>query len=110
MSETPPTIDGRVGSPTASTSHSRVDHRRLPAEHQLDEHQLAKDDLQAPAVADLAAHRELRAEAVQVYINGVASEVHGARPYSKVKILAAVMLAALVILIVVIAVSSSGDG
>ncbi len=46
----------------------------------------------------------------QVYINGVTGEVHGARPYSKVKILTAVMLAALVIVIIVIAVSASGDG
>ncbi|MDG2438976.1 MAG: hypothetical protein P8M10_06640, partial [Ilumatobacter sp.] len=46
----------------------------------------------------------------QVYINGVTGEVHGSRPYSKVKILTAVMLAALVIVVVVIAVSASGSG
>jgi len=46
----------------------------------------------------------------QVYINGVTGEVHGSRPYSKVKILTAVMLAALVIVAVVIAVSASGSG
>jgi DNA-directed RNA polymerase subunit M/transcription elongation factor TFIIS len=46
----------------------------------------------------------------QVYINGVTGEVHGARPYSKVKILTAVMLVALVIVIIAIAVSAGGGG
>ncbi|MDG1785136.1 MAG: hypothetical protein P8H61_04400, partial [Ilumatobacter sp.] len=46
----------------------------------------------------------------QVYINGVTGEVHGARPYSKVKILTAVMLAALILVVIVIAVSASGGG
>ena len=44
----------------------------------------------------------------QVYINGVTGEVHGARPYSKVKI--ALAVAAALVLVVVLAVVFSGSG
>ena len=47
----------------------------------------------------------------QVYINGVTGEVHGARPYSKVKIITAVAIAvALAILIAVIVTVAKGGG
>ncbi len=46
----------------------------------------------------------------QVYINGVTGEVHGARPYSKVKIIAAVAVALLLVIIVVVAVQAGGGG
>ncbi len=46
----------------------------------------------------------------QVYINGVTGEVHGARPYSRVKIAVAVALAVLVVILVVIALSAGGGG
>lgn len=44
----------------------------------------------------------------QVYINGVTGEVHGARPYSKVKIITAVVVAVLVIALIAAAVSAGG--
>ena len=46
----------------------------------------------------------------QVYINGVTGEVHGARPYSKVKIIAAVAAVLLVVIIIAVAVSAGGGG
>ncbi len=46
----------------------------------------------------------------QVYINGVTGEVHGSRPYSKVKIIAAVAVAVLLVIIVVVAVQAGGGG
>lgn len=46
----------------------------------------------------------------QVYINGVTGEVHGARPYSKVKIITAVVVAVLLVAIIAIAVSAGGGG
>ncbi|MEP4650767.1 MAG: hypothetical protein ABJ314_11325, partial [Ilumatobacter sp.] len=46
----------------------------------------------------------------QVYINGVTGEVHGARPYSKVKIIAAVTVAILLVIIVIVAVQAGGGG
>ena len=46
----------------------------------------------------------------QVYINGVTGEVHGARPFSKVKIITAVVIAVLVIALIAVAVSAGGSG
>ena len=46
----------------------------------------------------------------QVYINGVTGEVHGARPYSKVKIITAIVIAVVVITIIAVAVSAGGSG
>ena len=46
----------------------------------------------------------------QVYINGVTGEVHGSRPFSKVKIIAAVSLAALLVIIIIVAVQAGGGG
>ncbi|MFN3254139.1 MAG: hypothetical protein ACE37B_00455 [Ilumatobacter sp.] len=46
----------------------------------------------------------------QVYINGVTGEVHGARPYSKVKIAIAIVVALVIIAAIAIAVSASGGG
>ena len=46
----------------------------------------------------------------QVYINGVTGEVHGARPYSKVKIITAIVVAVLVIALIAVAVSAGGGG
>jgi predicted RNA-binding Zn-ribbon protein involved in translation (DUF1610 family) len=46
----------------------------------------------------------------QVYINGVTGEVHGARPFSKVKIITAVLVAVLVIALIAVAVSAGGSG
>ncbi|MFT4772803.1 MAG: putative RNA-binding Zn-ribbon protein involved in translation (DUF1610 family) [Ilumatobacter sp.] len=46
----------------------------------------------------------------QVYINGVTGEVHGARPFSKVKIITAVVIAVLVITLIAVAVSAGGSG
>ncbi|MEL6891828.1 MAG: hypothetical protein AAFP84_09540 [Actinomycetota bacterium] len=46
----------------------------------------------------------------QVYINGVTGEVHGQRPYSKVKIAIAATLAAIVLIAIVVAVSASRSG
>jgi len=46
----------------------------------------------------------------QVYINGVTGEVHGARPYSKVKIAIAVAIALLLVIVIVVAVSAGGGG
>ncbi len=46
----------------------------------------------------------------QVYINGVTGEVHGQRPYSKVKIAIAVTLALIVVIGIIIAVSAGGGG
>ncbi len=47
----------------------------------------------------------------QVYINGVTGEVHGARPYSKVKIAIAVTLAVILAILIIVAISASGgDG
>lgn len=46
----------------------------------------------------------------QVYINGVTGEVHGARPYSKVKIAFAVALALLVVIAIFVVMSASGGG
>ncbi len=46
----------------------------------------------------------------QVYINGVTGEVHGSRPYSKVKIIAAVAAALLLVIIVIVAVQAGGGG
>lgn len=46
----------------------------------------------------------------QVYINGVTGEVHGARPYSKVKIITAVAVVLLVVILIAVAVSASGGG
>jgi predicted RNA-binding Zn-ribbon protein involved in translation (DUF1610 family) len=46
----------------------------------------------------------------QVYINGVTGEVHGARPYSKVKIITAVVVAVLVIALIAVAVSAGRGG
>jgi hypothetical protein len=45
----------------------------------------------------------------QVYINGVTGEVHGARPYSKVKIITAVVLALLVVTLIAVAMSAGGS-
>lgn len=45
----------------------------------------------------------------QVYINGVTGEVHGARPYSKVKIITAVVLAVLVVTLIAVAMSAGGS-
>ena len=44
----------------------------------------------------------------QVYINGVTGEVHGARPYSKVKIAAAVALAVILAIVIIVAIQASG--
>lgn len=44
----------------------------------------------------------------QVYINGVTGEVHGQRPYSKVKIAAAAVAAAIVLTLVIVLWSRSG--
>jgi hypothetical protein len=44
----------------------------------------------------------------QVFINGATGEVHGQRPWSKVKIAAAV-IAALIVIVVLIVLLSSGD-
>ena len=46
----------------------------------------------------------------QVYINGVTGEVHGARPFNKVKIITAIVVAVLVIALVAVAVSARGGG
>ena len=46
----------------------------------------------------------------QVYINGVTGEVHGARPYSKVKIAIAVAIAVAIVILIMIAVSAGGGG
>lgn len=46
----------------------------------------------------------------QVYINGVTGEVHGARPYSRVKIAAAIIAVVLLIIIIAVAVSAGGGG
>jgi hypothetical protein len=46
----------------------------------------------------------------QVYINGVTGEVHGARPYSKAKIITAIALVVLVIVLIIVAVSAGGGG
>lgn len=46
----------------------------------------------------------------QVYINGVTGEVHGARPFSKVKIITAVVIALVVIAVIAVAVSAGGSG
>ena len=46
----------------------------------------------------------------QVYINGVTGEIHGARPYSKVKIAAAVTAVVLLIIIIAVAVSLGRGG
>lgn len=46
----------------------------------------------------------------QVYINGVTGEVHGNRPYSKVKIISAVAAAVLLVIIVIVAVQAGGGG
>jgi hypothetical protein len=46
----------------------------------------------------------------QVYINGVTGEVHGARPYSKVKIAVAVLVAVTLVILIIIAVSAGGGG
>lgn len=46
----------------------------------------------------------------QVYINGVTGEVHGARPYSKVKIIAAVAVAVLLVIIIIVAIQAGGGG
>ncbi len=46
----------------------------------------------------------------QVYINGVTGEVHGARPYSKVKIITAIVVAVLVIALIAVAVTAGGGG
>lgn len=45
-----------------------------------------------------------------VYINGVTGEVHGARPYSKVKIIAASTLAVLLVILIIVAVQMAGGG
>lgn len=44
----------------------------------------------------------------QVYINGVTGEVHGARPYSKVKIAVAATVATIVVILLIIAFSAAG--
>lgn len=46
----------------------------------------------------------------QVYINGVTGEVHGSRPYSKVKIAFAITLAVLLLIVIIVALSASGGG
>jgi len=46
----------------------------------------------------------------QVYINGVTGEVHGQRPYSKVKIAIAVVLALIVAIALIVAFTASGGG
>ena len=46
----------------------------------------------------------------QVYINGVTGEVHGQRPYSKVKIAIAVVLALIVAIALFVAFTASGGG
>ncbi len=46
----------------------------------------------------------------QVYMNGVTGEIHGARPYSKVKIAAAIALAVVLLIVIIVAVSVSGGG
>ncbi len=46
----------------------------------------------------------------QVYINGVTGEVHGARPYSKVKIVFAVAAGVILAILLVVAVNASGGG
>jgi len=46
----------------------------------------------------------------QVYINGVTGEIHGARPYSKVKIAVAVTAAVIVLILLIVAYSLAGGG
>ena len=46
----------------------------------------------------------------QVYINGVTGEVHGQRPYSKVKIAIAVTLAVILLITLIVVFGSSGEG
>ena len=46
----------------------------------------------------------------QVYINGVTGEVHGARPYSKVKIAAAAIAATVLVIAIVVAIMVSRGG
>ncbi len=46
----------------------------------------------------------------QVYINGVTGEVHGARPYSKVKIAVAVVIALILLTVIIVAISAGGGG
>ncbi len=46
----------------------------------------------------------------QVYINGVTGEVHGARPYSKVKIAIAVSIAVVLVVLIIVAISAGGGG
>jgi Zn finger protein HypA/HybF involved in hydrogenase expression len=46
----------------------------------------------------------------QVYINGVTGEVHGARPYSKVKIGIAVAAGLILLILIIIAFSAAGGG
>ncbi len=46
----------------------------------------------------------------QVYINGVTGEVHGARPYSKAKIIAAVAVVLVLVIIIAVAASAAGGG
>lgn len=46
----------------------------------------------------------------QVYINGVTGEVHGARPYSKVKIMAAIAVALILVVVIAVAVSAGRGG
>ncbi len=46
----------------------------------------------------------------QVYMNGVTGEIHGARPYSKTKILVAVAAVALIIVAIAVAIAVSNGG
>ncbi|WP_040493324.1 hypothetical protein [Ilumatobacter nonamiensis] len=46
----------------------------------------------------------------QVYINGATGEVHGSRPYSKVKIAFAVTAALILLIVIIVLYSSSGGG
>ncbi|MEO1058569.1 MAG: hypothetical protein AAFY28_16800, partial [Actinomycetota bacterium] len=46
----------------------------------------------------------------QVYINGVTGEVHGERPYSKVKIALAVGVALAILITILVVYTASGGG
>jgi hypothetical protein len=46
----------------------------------------------------------------QVYINGVTGEVHGARPYSKVKIAFAITAGVILAILIIVAISAAGGG
>ena len=90
------TIRRDIGGDTQRINHMNVQWRNMTYKHVL---------LPLWLLTVVYANRPF-----QVYINGVTGEVHGARPYSKVKIAAAVTAGLVLLIILLVLYSANGGG